>query len=41
MGERGAGWGCGGEMGKGRGKGREEAEGQVGAGVESVDELYL
>lgn len=39
VGERGTGWGCGWERGVGRRKGREEAEGEVGAGAESVDEL--
>lgn len=33
--------GYGREGGVRRGKGREEAEGKVGAGAESVDELYV
>lgn len=40
-GERGAGWRYGRERGIGRRKGRKEAEAKVGAGAESVDELYV
>lgn len=41
VGDRGTSWGYGRKRGVGRGKGREEAEGEVGAGAESVDELYV
>lgn len=39
--KRGSSWGYGRNRGVRRGEGREEAEGEVGAGAESVDELCV